>query len=251
MIVRPPYGNPYGKEAFERMVNHRLQAVLERIAKAAASVGRDPAEIRLLAVSKRHPASAVAQLHAAGQIDFGENYVQEAARKVGHFREEGAVDKGICWHLIGPLQTNKAKRAVELFHWIHTLDRGKLVDKLEQQAERLGRKVNVLIQVNSSGEETKSGARPDEVLALARKVRDCRSLVLRGLMVIPAAVADPEEARPQFRLIAELLKETRQRLGLERMEELSMGMSFDLEVAVQEGATITRVGTALFGGRPA
>ncbi len=228
----------------EAEVGARYARVLEQVRQAAREAGRDPAGIRLIAVSKTVEPDRIRAAYRAGARDFGENYVQEA---VGKIRE---LPDDVRWHMIGHLQSNKAKRAVEAFAWIHSLDRPSLAEALEKAAARRDLRVNVLIQVNVGGEATKSGADPEGAVALARRAGEWPHLRIRGLMAIPPWKEDPEEVRPYFRALREL-RDRIASLGLPGvgMEELSMGMSHDFAVAVQEGATMVRVGTAIFGPR--
>ncbi len=228
----------------EAEVGTRYLRVLERVRQAAREAGRDPAGVRLIAVSKTVEASRIRGAYRAGARDFGENYVQEALGKIRELPDD------VRWHMIGHLQSNKARRAVEAFAWIHSLDRPSLAEALEKAAARRGRRVNVLIQVNVGGEATKSGADPEGAVALARRAGEWPHLRVRGLMAIPPWREDPEEVRPYFRALREL-RDRIAALGLPGvgMEELSMGMSHDFAVAVQEGATMVRVGTAIFGPR--
>jgi pyridoxal phosphate enzyme (YggS family) len=221
----------------------RLADVRARIARAAGRAGRDPASIRLIAVSKTFPAEFVRAAAAAGQIDFGENKVQEALSKMDH-----ASDLHVRWHLIGHLQSNKAKKAAR-FDLVHSVDAPALVEKLDEAAAA-GRRLDLLVQVDLAGEATKHGAREDELIAIFDRIRSARSCRCVGLMILPPAVTDPDAARPYFRE----LRDVRERLlarGVDAsmLQELSMGMSHDFEVAVEEGATMVRVGTAIFGGR--
>ena len=221
-----------------------LQATRGRIDAAARAAGRDPASVTLLAVSKTFPATAVAAARAAGQRCFGENYVQEAVAKIDALA--GLAD--IEWHLIGPLQSNKAKLAAERFDWVQSVDREKIARALAS-ARPAGRPpLSVCVQVNVSGEPTKSGVRPEEALALATTVAALRGLRLRGIMGIPEPTADPVWERAQFRALAGCFRQCRD-AGL-AVDTLSMGMSADLEAAIAEGATMVRVGTAIFGVRP-
>jgi PLP dependent protein len=223
----------------------RLADVRDRIARAAARAGRDPSHITLIAVSKTFSADAVRAVASLGQIDFGENKVQEAQGK-----RLATDDLPIVWHLIGHLQSNKAKKAAAEFDCIHSIDSGDLVRKVDAGASEAGRRVTLLAQVDLAGEATKFGAREDELLPIFRVAAECRSVQMRGLMVIPPAVDQPEDARPWF----QKLRQLRDRLAAagvnkEQLAELSMGMSHDFEVAVEEGATMVRVGTAIFGKR--
>ena len=208
------------------------------MAEAAARAGRSPSDIRLIAVSKTFPVDAVRAAYDAGQRDFGENRVQEALAKIA-----ATADLDIRWHLVGHLQTNKVKDALELFDVIHSLDRIELARELDRRARARGRAVGTLLQVNVGGEERKGGWPPDSVEAALEATTRLGGLEVRGLMTIPPAVERPEEARGFFRALRTLAE----RHGL---PELSMGMSGDFEVAVEEGATMVRVGTAIFGPRP-
>jgi PLP dependent protein len=222
----------------------RLEDVRARIARAAGRAGRDPASIRLIAVSKTFPAEFVRAAAAAGQIDFGENKVQEALLKM-----EQTADLALRWHLIGHLQSNKAKKAAG-FDVVHSIDEAGLLRRLDEAAEAAGRRIDLLVQVDLAGEATKHGATEEalaDIFDAARSARACRCV---GLMIIPPAVDEADAARPYF----QALREVRDRLlarGVDAtmLQELSMGMSHDFEVAVEEGATLVRVGTAIFGGR--
>jgi pyridoxal phosphate enzyme (YggS family) len=224
-------------------VAQNLAAVNRRLAEAARQAGRDPATVRLVAVSKTVAAASLSQAVAAGQRWFGENYVQEAKGKIA------ALGPGLSWHLIGSLQTNKAKEAVALFDLIHSVDRLKLAQALESAAARLGKVQAVLIQVSLAGEASKSGAAPEAVPELLKAMAGLPHLKVSGLMTMPPWFADPEAARPFFRALRELRDHMCDLVGLP-LPELSMGMSGDYEVAVAEGATLVRVGTAIFGTRP-
>lgn len=224
-------------------IAQNLTAIRARMDAAALSVGRRPEEITLVAVSKRNPAEAVATALAAGQVDFGENYVQEAAGKIP------ALGPGPRWHLIGHLQTNKARQAVELFAVVQTLDSLKLARALDRQAGELGKRLTVLLQVSLAGEAQKSGLEPDQVPALAQAVAALPHLDLRGLMTMPPFFDDPEAARPYFAQLRQLADTLAPDLPPQAMSQLSMGMSGDFEAAIQEGATLVRVGTAIFGAR--
>lgn len=224
-------------------IAQNLAAIRARMDAAAISVGRRPGEVTLVAVSKRNPAEAVAMALAAGQVDFGENYVQEAAGKIP------ALGAGPRWHLIGHLQTNKARQAAELFAVIQTLDSLKLARALDRQAGELGKRLTVLLQVSLAGEAQKSGLAPDQVPALAQAVAALPHLDLRGLMTMPPFFDDPEAARPYFAQLRQLAHTLAPDLPPQAMSQLSMGMSGDFEAAIQEGATLVRVGTAIFGAR--
>lgn len=224
---------------------NRWQAVKARIAAAARAAGRDPAAVRLLAVSKTFPAAAIQDVHALGQTAFGENYVQEAAAKMEALAGLGDVE----WHLIGPLQGNKARPAAERFAWIHTIDRDKIARRLSDLRPASLPPLNVCVQVNVSGEATKAGVPPHDALALAQAVAHLPGLALRGVMGVPEPTDDLDRQRAQFRALRECFDALRA-AGL-AVDTLSMGMSGDLEAAIAEGATLVRVGTAIFGPRPA
>ena len=222
----------------------RLADVRSRIERAAGRAGRDPTSIRLVAVSKTFPAEYVRALAEAGQIDFGENKVQEALQKMDQLS-----DRPLRWHLLGHLQSNKAKKAAR-FDVVHSIDSAGLIEKLDDAVSASGRQVDMLVQVDLAGEATKHGAREDELGAIFAAARTARAVRVVGLMLLPPAVEEPDAVRPFFRA----LRDVRGRLlaqGVDpsMLNELSMGMSHDFEVAVEEGATLVRVGTALFGTR--
>jgi hypothetical protein len=225
-------------------VRTRLADVRARIARAADRGGRDPSSVRLIAVSKTFPADYVRAAADAGQVDFGENKVQEGVAKM-----DQTSDLRLRWHLIGHLQSNKAKRAAR-FDIVHSIDAPELLQRIDEGATAAGRRVDLLVQVDLAGETTKHGAPEDQLAAIFEAARSARSCRCVGLMTLPPAVRQPDQARPYFRA----LRETRERLlarGVDAsmLHELSMGMSHDFEVAVEEGATLVRVGTAIFGGR--
>ena len=222
----------------------RLARVRGRINEAASKAGRSPDGVTLVAVSKFHPAKAVAELAGLGQTIFGESYVQEALPK-----QDELAHLELSWHLIGGLQKNKAKYAAGRFSLIHSLDNLDLARSLQNQAQALEIVQDVLLQVNLAAEPQKSGAAKADAPGLAEAVARMPNLRLRGLMVLPPYDPDPELSRPYFAGLRELGSRLAQSLGLE-LPELSMGMSGDLEIAVQEGATLVRVGTDIFGGRP-
>ncbi len=223
----------------------RLDDVRARIAAAARAAGRDPAAVRLLAVSKTFGAPELAALAARGQRDFGENYLQEALPKIDAL---AADHPGLCWHFIGPLQSNKTRDIAARFDWVHSVDRLSVAQRLSRQRE--GRApLQLCLQVNVSGETSKSGVDAAQLPALALAVAALPNLRLRGLMCIPAPQGDPAAQRAPFARLRVLLQQLRD-LGLD-VDTLSMGMSADLEAAVAEGATIVRVGSALFGARDA
>ncbi|MCM2537115.1 YggS family pyridoxal phosphate-dependent enzyme [Burkholderia glumae] len=222
----------------------RLASVHRRIDDAARSAGRAPGDVALLAVSKTFPAEAVRAAHAAGQRAFGENYVQESLDKIAALADLRA---SLEWHFIGPLQSNKTRAVAERFDWVHSVDRLKIAQRLAEQRPAQLPPLNVCVQVNVSGEATKSGVAPDEVAALAQAVAALPALRLRGLMAIPEPAGDLAAQRAPHRRLRELYDALR--AGGLALDTLSMGMSADLEAAVLEGATIVRIGTAIFGAR--
>ena len=223
-------------------ISANLQAVLARISKAARNCGRSPEEVGLLAVSKTRPANCVLEAAKAGQRAFGENYVREGANKI---QEVGLHD--LEWHFIGPLQSNKTRPVAEAFHWVHSVDRIKIAERLSQQRPDSLPPLQVCLQVNISDEDTKRGIPAEEVLQLARQVVLLPHIKLRGLMTIPAPSPDVEQQRLPFRQLRELYEQLN-REGF-ALDTLSMGMSNDIEAAIAEGATLVRVGTAIFGER--
>jgi pyridoxal phosphate enzyme (YggS family) len=216
--------------------------VLARIDAACAQAGRDPREVTLLAVSKTFGAEAVREAHAAGQVAFGENYVQEAVEKMARL-----TDLPLQWHCIGPVQSNKTRLVAEHFDWMHSVDRLKIAQRLSEQRPSTMAPLQVCIQVNIDGQTSKSGVAPEETLALAREVARLPRLVLRGLMTIPEPTEDGAAQRAvhaRARALFEHLREA----GL-ALDTLSMGMTADLEAAIASGSTMVRVGTAIFGQR--
>jgi hypothetical protein len=222
-----------------RDVAAALAEVQARIARACERGGRSPSAVRLLAVCKGHGAEAVRAAYAAGQREFGENYVQEMNAKAAALADLA----DLRWRLIGPLQRNKARLAAQLASAVDTVDSAELAAELSRRAAALGREIEVLIQVNVDREPQKAGVAPEGLPALIEAVRALPALSLQGLMAIPRAASAPELARPAFAALRALG-------GQHGLRELSMGMSDDLEIAVEEGATIVRVGTAIFGPRP-
>jgi len=225
-------------------IENRLHEVRGRIARACAAARRPVESVTLLAVGKTFDAAALREAHAAGQRAFGENYVQEALVKVQALAD---LRPRIEWHLIGPLQANKTREVAAVFDWVHGIDRLKIAERLAAQRPAELPPLQVCLQVNISGEASKSGLRPDEVAPVARAVAALPRLALRGLMAIPEPAADGEAQRRPYRALRELLEALRTH-GL-ALDTLSMGMSADLEAAIAEGATIVRVGTAIFGAR--
>ncbi len=225
----------------------RLADVRERIARAAGRARRDPASIRLIAVSKTFTADYVRAVADCGQVDFGENKVQEALQKM-----DQTTDLPIRWHLVGHLQSNKARKAAGRFDAVHSIDSLQLAERLEEAAGEVHRSLPLLVQVDLAGETTKHGLPPEQLREVFEGGQRFRSARLTGLMLLPPAAADPEQARPFFQRLAHL-REALIASGIAgaMVEDLSMGMSHDFETAVEEGATLVRVGTAIFGERPA
>jgi pyridoxal phosphate enzyme (YggS family) len=224
------------------VIANNLQAVQARIDKAARLAGRAPAEIRLLAVSKTWPAESVLEAAAAGQRAFGENYVQEAVDKI-----RATAGRDLEWHFIGPLQSNKTRPVAEHFDWVHSVDRSKVAERLAAQRPAQLAPLQVCVQVNVSGEASKSGCAPEAAAQLCRTVAALPGLCLRGLMAVPEATESVAAQRAAFRQLHGLFAALRA-AGLP-LDTLSMGMSHDLEAAVAEGATLVRIGTAIFGER--
>jgi len=224
-------------------VAQALPEVLRRIRDAELRYGRVPGSVQLLAVSKQQPAGAIRAAHALGQVQFGENYMQEALQKIAEL-----ADLDCEWHFIGPLQSNKSRHVAQHCAWLHTLDRLKLAQRLSDQRLDSQPPLNVCLQVNISAQDTKAGVAPDAVIALAKSVHGLPNLRLRGLMTLPAPAEDLRAQREPFAELRALLEDL-QRSGLP-CDTLSMGMTGDLEAAIAEGATIVRVGTAVFGARP-
>jgi pyridoxal phosphate enzyme (YggS family) len=223
-------------------LHDRLLQVQERIRLAAGRAGREAASVTLVAVSKTVPVEVIREALAAGVTILGENRVQEAQDKIA------ALSGRAAWHLVGHLQTNKAKLAVQLFDLIHSLDSPRLAEALDRSAEQAGRVVRCLVEVNLGGEESKSGTTEEGVRPLLEAAARLAHVRIEGLMSVPPFLPDPEQARPFFRRLRNL----RDRLAGEgfRLAELSMGMTHDFEVAIEEGATMVRIGTAIFGPRP-
>ncbi|MSO48780.1 MAG: YggS family pyridoxal phosphate-dependent enzyme [Acidobacteria bacterium] len=232
--------------ALDADIAHNLATVRRRLEGAAHRSHRPPGSLRLIAVSKTFPVEAVFAAARAGQQDFGENRVQEGLDKAA-----ATATLGLTWHLIGHLQSNKAKKAAAAFHWIHSIDSIDLLKKVDAGAVDAGTRPQILLQVDLAHEATKFGADRGGVEELARAALACRAVELRGLMTVPPIAEDPEEARTWFRQLRELRDALVARgVPAASLAELSMGMSHDCEVAVDEGATLVRVGTAIFGRRP-
>ena len=226
-------------------IGARLAGVRGRMADAASRAGRDPSSVRLVAVSKTYSAEHVLAAVAHGQFDFGENKVQEGLQKMA-----GTAENSIRWHVIGHLQSNKARKAAEAFDWIHAVDSVDLLTKLDAAAGAAGRRPKVLVQVDLAGETTKFGAAPDAVPGIFAAAEGLRAVEVVGLMLLPPAVDEPDAARPWFRRLVALREQlAASGVPAQRLAELSMGMSHDFEVAIEEGATIVRVGSAIFGER--
>ena len=226
-------------------VPRRLAEIRTRMADAALRAGRQPGDVRLIAVSKTHPIEAVRAACDAGQRDFGENKVQEALQKIAL-----SADIKVQWHLIGHLQSNKAKKAAGGVSWIHAIDSADLLRRVDRAAAEAGRTLDVLVQVDLALEATKHGAPVGDLPGIFAAAPECQAARLAGLMLLPPLVDDPEQARPWFRQ----LRGVRDNLAAsgvaaDRLRELSMGMSHDFEVAIEEGATMVRIGTAIFGSR--
>jgi pyridoxal phosphate enzyme (YggS family) len=223
-------------------VARRLEGVRAKLREVEARAGRPPGSVRLLAVSKGKPAEAIRAAYQAGQREFGENYVQELEQKAEALRDL----EGIVWHAIGTLQRNKAKQVVRVARMVHAVDRADLAAELGKRAAAAGVRLSVLVEVNVSGEATKGGCSPGELGAVIDAIRRESSLDVTGLMTIPPETDDPEGARPFFRRLRELRDEHG---GASALPDLSMGMTHDYPIAIEEGATIVRVGTAIFGPR--
>ena len=221
----------------------RLEEVRERISKACERVGRDPKEVTLLGATKTVPAEVIRAFYECGLKTFGENRAQEFLKKW-----EALSDLSIDWHFIGRLQSNKVKYLIGKVSLIHSVDRESLVDEIEKRAKKAGIIQDVLIEVNVGNEETKGGVSPEDLSRLTEYVLSKEHLSLKGLMAIPPYSEDPEEVRPYFTKLREMKERLEREFGV-ALEHLSMGMSSDFEVAIEEGATIVRVGTLLFGER--
>ncbi|MEJ2155761.1 MAG: YggS family pyridoxal phosphate-dependent enzyme [Desulfobacteraceae bacterium] len=226
----------------QRMID-RLSAIKKRIANAASACGRSPEDVRLVAVGKTQPAERVRQAILSGADIIGENYIQEAREKFDQLAQ-----LTVQWHFIGHLQRNKAKFAVRMFDLVHTVDSLRLARELDHQAYKINKIQPILIQVNISGEPSKSGTDEAQTLDLAQNLRNLKNLRLQGLMTMPPYFDAPEKARPFFRALRKLRDRLEGQLDI-ALRELSMGMTGDFEVAIEEGATLVRIGTALFGAR--
>jgi pyridoxal phosphate enzyme (YggS family) len=234
--------------SLDEAVQGNLKAVIERISRAAQAVSRDPSSVALLAVSKTFGPEVVLAAARAGQRCFGENYVQEGVDKIARTREL-APELPLQWHFIGPIQSNKTRPIAEQFDWVHSVDRLKIAQRLSEQRPPERGDLDVLLQVNVSGEASKSGVAPADVVPLAMAVATLPRLRLRGLMAIPEPTEDIGAQRAAFRALRLALDQARLALPHAPLDALSMGMSADLEAAIAEGSTLVRVGTAIFGAR--
>lgn len=226
-------------------IESRLKHVKDQISEAAVACGRDPETVKLVAVSKTVPTDRILAAIKAGVTDLGENYIQEAREKIEALREEN-----VSWHFIGHLQSNKAKYAVRLFDLIHSIDSLKLAKELNKRSSALGKVQKILVQVNISGEATKSGIETEQAVRLVRHIAPLENISIQGLMTMPPFFNAPEKVRPYFKALKNLQDLIRdEAIANVHMTELSMGMSGDFAAAIQEGATLVRVGTAIFGGR--
>jgi len=225
-----------------RSITDNLAQVRQQIDSCAQSSQRDPAEITLLAVSKTRPADELRQAFDAGQRDFGENYLQESLEKI-----EQLSDLAICWHFIGPIQSNKSRPIAENFDWVHSVDRLKIARRLSEQRPEDLPALNICLQVNISREESKSGCLPEETASVAAEISKLPNISLRGLMAIPAATEDPADQQRAFEAMQDLMLQLKNHHP--DLDTLSMGMSGDMQAAISAGATIVRIGTAIFGPR--
>lgn len=227
-------------------ITANIAALRQRIVQSASDAGRDPAEITLLAVSKTRSAEEVAVALDAGLTQIGENYLQEAVDKQAALQGRNA-----CWHFIGPIQSNKTREIASHFDWVHSVDREKIAKRLSEQRPEGKPPLKICLQVNISREDSKSGVLPEDALTLAKQITALPALQLRGLMAIPAASDDRAEQRAAFAALRALRDTLQQALPDQTLDTLSMGMSGDMDAAIAEGSTLIRIGTALFGPRPA
>lgn len=230
------------KHVSQNTIAHNIKSIRAQIEEIAQKYARQPDSIQLLAVSKTRPIEDVQAAFAENQHHFGENYLQDALSKI-----ENISESSIEWHFIGPIQSNKTRQIAENFNWVHTIDRFKIAQRLSDQRSPAQKPLNLCIQVNVSGESSKSGIHIEDTLTLAKHISLLPNIHLRGLMTIPAATNDFELQKQSFRLLREL-KDEIQSQGIE-LDTLSMGMSNDMEAAIAEGSTIVRIGTAIFGAR--
>lgn len=227
-------------------IQHNLNLIHQKIETACKEDKRNQNTVKLLAVSKTKPISAILSAYQAGQTAFGENYVQEGVEKIQYFESQGI---NLEWHFIGPLQSNKTRLVAEHFDWMQTLDRAKIADRLNEQRPTHKAPLNVLIQINISDEESKSGIQPEEILTLAKHIKNLPHLCLRGLMAIPAPTDKISEQENAFRKMLALFEQLKQALPNQQIDTLSMGMTDDMPSAIKCGSTMVRIGTAIFGSR--
>lgn len=229
-------------------IQQNIEQITSQIEVAQQKCGRGRDSVQLLAVSKTKPVEAILEAAQAGQVAFGENYVQEGANKVAHFTQHHP-ELHLEWHFIGPIQSNKSRHVAESFDWVHTVDRTKIAQRLNNQRPEGLEPIQVLIQVNTSGEASKSGIDDDEIFALAELISQLPNLTLRGLMSIPANVSDYESQLAAFTQLATLKEKLAHHFPDQNIDTLSMGMSGDMEAAIEAGSTMVRIGTAIFGAR--
>jgi len=229
-------------------IQQNIEQITSQIEAAQQKCGRPLGSVQLLAVSKTKPSEAILEAARAGQVAFGENYVQEGIDKIAYF-SENHPELALEWHFIGPIQSNKTRPVAENFAWVHTVDRTKIAQRLNDQRPEEMAPLQVLIQVNTSSESSKSGASDDEIFTLAELISSLPNLTLRGLMSIPANVSDYQSQLAAFHHLAELKNRLAQRYPHLNLDTLSMGMSGDMEAAIEAGSTMVRIGTAIFGAR--
>jgi pyridoxal phosphate enzyme (YggS family) len=229
-------------------IQQNIEQITSQIESAQQKCGRPRESVQLLAVSKTKPVDAILEAAQAGQRAFGENYVQEGASKVAHFSKQHP-ELQIEWHFIGPIQSNKSRLVAENFAWVHTVDRAKIAQRLNDQRPAGSEPIQVLMQVNTSGETSKSGLDENEIFALAELISSLPNLTLRGLMSIPANVSDYSSQLAAFTQLANLKEKLAQKYPEQSIDTLSMGMSGDMEAAIEAGSTMVRIGTAIFGAR--
>ena len=227
-------------------IQHNLNLIHQKIETACKEAKRNQNTVKLLAVSKTKPISDILSAYQAGQIAFGENYVQEGIEKIQYFESQGI---NLEWHFIGPLQSNKTRLVAEHFDWMQTLDRAKIADRLNEQRPINKAPLNILIQINISDEESKSGIQPEEMLTLAKHIENLPHLCLRGLMAIPTPTDKISEQENAFRKMLALFEQLKQALPNQQIDTLSMGMTDDMPSAIKCGSTMVRIGTAIFGSR--
>lgn len=227
-------------------IQHNLRDIQESIHEGCVQAHRPSNEVKLLAVSKTKPVSDILEAYQAGQIAFGENYVQEGVEKIQYFEQQKIK---LEWHFIGPLQSNKSRLVAEYFDWMQTLDRVKIAERLNEQRPKNKAPLNVLIQINISDEDSKSGIQPESMLDLAKHIENLPHLRLRGLMAIPAPTPNVAEQENTFKKMAELFGQLKQAFPNGQIDTLSMGMTDDMPSAIKCGSTMVRIGTAIFGAR--